>query len=189
MQQLLIKNMVCARCIKSVREIFFRHAAEVQAVHLGVVELKESLQQDQKEYISRELLHEGFELLDNQKTKLVQQMKQLIIELVHYSDMSEFREKLSAYLSGKMHKNYHYLSGLFSAVEGLTIEQYFILQKIEKIKEWLFYDELSLGEIAFRMGYSSVAHLSSQFKKVTGQTPSRFKQERHRHRKHIDSIR
>lgn len=188
MPELLIKNMVCARCIKSVQEIVSRHGSLVNSLRLGVVDLKQPLTEDQKEKISMELQKEGFELLDDHKSGLVQQVKQLIIDLVHYSDMSEFREKLSVYLSRNLHKEYHSLSGLFSSVEGITIEQYFILQKIEKVKEWLVYDELSLSEMAFRLGYSSVAHLSGQFKKVTGQTPSQFKKGRHHHRHHIDKL-
>lgn len=188
MPEILVKNMVCARCIKSVQEIFTSHGALLNTVQLGVVDLKKGLTEDQKEKISTALVQEGFEWLDDQKSKQVQQVKQLIIDLVHFKDLREFREKLSVYLSSSLHREYHYLSGLFSSVEGLTIEQYFILQKIEKTKEWLVYDELSLGEIAFRLGYSSVAHLSGQFKKVTGQTPSQFKKGRHHHRHHIDKI-
>ena len=158
------------------------------SVQLGKAAIAENWGPEQLEIFRKKLETEGFELLDDQKTKLVQQIKQLIIELVHYKDLDEMKENLSGYLSRQLHKDYTYLSNLFSSVESTTIEQYFILQKIEKVKEWLVYDEFTLNEMAFKLGYSSVAHLSGQFKKITGFTPTRFKKLKEHHRKHLDKI-
>ena len=186
--ELYIKNMVCGRCIKSVKEIFKKAGEEPVQVELGKVLLKNELDETQLKEIKEALLTEGFELLDNSKASLVEEIKNLIVTLVHYGDLQAMKEKLSVYLSHQLHKDYNYLSNLFSSVENNTIEQFFILQKIEKIKEWLVYDELTLSEIAFRLGYSSVAHLSSQFKKVTGFTPGQFRKLKDHHRKPIDRL-
>lgn len=183
-----IKNMVCARCIKTVTGIFQHSGAEIQNVRLGAVATKSDLDNEQLKTIRRQLIEEGFELLDDQKTKLIEQIKSEIIHLVHYSDLNEMKENLSTILHNKLHKDYNYLSNLFSSVESTTIEQYFILQKMEKVKELLVYDELSLNEIAFKLDYSSVAHLSSQFKKITGFTPSQFKELKDHHRNHLDHL-
>ena len=183
-----IKNMVCARCIKTVTGIFQQAGADVQNVRLGSIETRNELSVEQLNTVRQSLLTEGFELLDDQKVKLIEQIKNEIINLVHYGELDEMLEKLSVYLTSKLHKDYNYLSNLFSSVEGTTIEQYFILQKIEKVKELLVYDELSLSQIAFKLGYSSVAHLSNQFKKITGLTPSRFKDLKDHHRRHLDSL-
>ena len=183
-----IKNMVCDRCIKSVTTIFKEAAVVPESVILGVVRVKNALNKDQELQVKTQLAEEGFELLDNQKAKLVNEIKQAIIDLVHYGALDEMNINLSGYLSGKLHKDYHYLSSLFSSIENTTIEQYFILQKIEKAKEWLAYNEFTLSEMAFKLGYSSVAHLSAQFKKITGFTPSQFKNLKDHHRRPLDSI-
>ena len=183
-----IKNMVCARCIKTVTGIFQRVGAEMKNIQLGAVETKGDLSSEQLNSIRESLLAEGFELLDDQKVKLIEQIKNEIVHLVHYGELDEMKVNLSTHLSKKLHKDYNYLSNLFSSVESTTIEQYFILQKIEKVKELLVYDELSLSEIAFKLGYSSVAHLSNQFKKITGLTPSEFKKLKGHHRKHLDDL-
>ena len=188
MIEIHIKNMVCARCSKVVTGIFQNAGAMPKTVRLGCVEIGKKLTEGQERKIRKALEAEGFEWLDDQKTKLVVDIKRNIIELVHYSNLDEMNKNLSDYLSGILHKDYHYLSTLFSSVENTTIEQYFILQKIEKVKEWLVYDEFTLSEMAFKMGYSSVAHLSGQFKKVTGFTPSQFKQLKDHHRKSLDKI-
>ena len=180
--------MVCTRCIKTVTGIFQQAGAEIKNVKLGFVETNNDLDNEQLNTIRKHLVVEGFELLDDQKTKLIEQIKSEIISLVHHSELDEMKMKLSAHLSNKLHKDYNYLSNLFSSVESTTIEQYFILQKIEKVKELLVYDELSLGGIAYKLGYSSVAHLSNQFKKVTGFTPSEFKKLKGHHRNHLDDI-
>src|SRR5688500_14175750 len=158
------------------------------SVELGIVKLDTELNAEQEKKIKALLEAEGFALLDNQKAKLVDDIKRIIIELVHYGNLDEMNRNLSDHLSNKLHKEYQYLSSLFSAVENTTIEQYFILQKIEKVKEWLAYNEFTLSEIAYKLGYSSVAHLSGQFKKVTGFTTSQFKQLKDHHRKPLDKV-
>jgi AraC family transcriptional regulator len=183
-----IRNMVCDRCIKVVAGIFKNAGAVAESVRLGVVITNKELTKDQTDKIRAALLAEGFEWLDNQKVKLVETIKQKIVHLVHYGDLDEMKENLSDYLAAALHKDYHYLSSSFSSVENITIEQYFILQKIEKVKEWLVYNEFTLSEIAFKLGYSSVAHLSTQFKKITGFTPSQFKQLKDHHRKPLDKV-
>jgi AraC-like DNA-binding protein len=180
--------MVCARCIRTVTGIFQNAGAEIQTVRLGSVETKNELNNDQLNTIRKNLSAEGFELLDDQKVKLIEQIKNEIVNLVHYTELDEMKVNLSTHLANKLHKDYNYLSNLFSSVESTTIEQYFILQKIEKVKELLVYDELSLSEIAYKLGYSSVAHLSNQFKKITGSTPSEFKKLKGHHRNNLDNI-
>jgi YesN/AraC family two-component response regulator len=186
--QVHVKNMVCPRCIKSVTEIFQSAGASIKDVKLGVVTLDESLSEIQSGQIKTALVREGFEIIDDQRIKLTDQVKKLIIELVHFSELDEMKENLSDYLVHQLHKDYNYLSNLFSSVENTTIEQYFILQKIEKVKEWLVYNELTLSQMAFKLGYSSVAHLSNQFKKITGFTPSHFKKLKEHNRRKLDAI-
>jgi AraC family transcriptional regulator len=188
MMQYNIKNMVCARCIKSVMGIFQSVGANLKDVELGTVITKEELLPLQLEQVKKSLEAEGFEIIDDQRMKLVEQIKKLIIELVHMKELDEMKENLSDYLSNQLHKDYTYLSNLFSSLSNTTIEQYFILQKIEKVKEWLVYDELTLNEMAFRLRYSSVAHLSAQFKKITGFTPTQFKKLKSRDRKQLDKL-
>lgn len=183
-----VKNMVCARCIKTVKGIFQQAGAEIRNVKLGAVETSNLLDPDQLNTIRKSLFNEGFELLDDQKAKLIEQIKNEIIKLVHYGELDELTVNLSTLLSEKLHKDYNYLSSLFSSVENTTIEQYFILQKIEKVKELLVYDEQSLSQIAFKLGYSSVGHLSNQFKKITGFSPSGFKKLKEHFRNHLDSL-
>lgn len=186
--ELHIKNMVCGRCIKTVSAIFETIHAKPDHVELGKVIIKEKLTDEQVGKLKELLVREGFELLDDAKTKLVEEIKNLIIKLVHYGELDSMNQNLSAYLANHLHRDYSYLSSLFSSVENNTIEQFFILQKIEKIKEWLVYDELTLSEMSFRLGYSSVAHLSNQFKKMTGFTPSAFKKLKDHHRKPLDEV-
>ena len=180
--------MVCGRCIKAVTQIFEQTGVIPESVELGIVKVKTELNDAQRNKIKALVEAEGFELLDDQKAKLVDDIKRIIIELVHYGSLDEMDKNLSKYLTDKLHREYQYLSSLFSSVENTTIEQYFILQKIEKVKEWLVYDEFTLSEIAFKLGYSSVAHLSGQFKKVTGFTASEFKQLKDHHRKPLDKV-
>lgn len=180
--------MVCARCIKTVTGIFQREGAGIKTIRLGAVETIDALNAEQLSNIRQNLALEGFELLDDQKMKLIEQIKNAIVDLVHYGELDEMNVNLSTHLTSKLHKDYSYLSNLFSSVESTTIEQYFILQKIEKVKELLVYDELSLSQISFKLGYSSVAHLSNQFKKITGFTPSEFKKFKGHHRQHLDRL-
>jgi YesN/AraC family two-component response regulator len=186
--EIYIKNMVCNRCIKVVTDIFQHAGIPTRSVRLGVVETGTAVSKEQTERLKAELEKEGFEWLDDKKMKLVEQVKKEILQLVHYGELDEMKENLSVYLSGKLNKDYHYLTQLFSSVESTSIEQYFILQKIEKVKEWLVYDEFTLSEMAFKLGYSSVAHLSAQFKKVTGLTPSQFRQLKDHRRKPLDHV-
>lgn len=186
--ELFIKNMVCARCIKMVTGIFHSVGAVIKDIVLGKIELEKPLQEDKMNAVRKQLKIEGFEILDDKRIKLIGEIKRLIIELVHYKELDEMNENLSGYLSRILNKDYNYLSNLFSSIESTTIEQYFILQKIEKVKEWLVYDELNLNEMAFKLGYSSVAHLSTQFKKNTGFTPSQFKKQKEHNRKMLDDL-
>lgn len=160
-------------------------------VKMGVVRLEEVDLDDRRlSEVDHKLKEFGFELLDNSKTKLIDQIKNLIIEKIHRSEYLDKKVNWSKLISDQVFHEYNYLSTLFSSVEGITLEQYIIRQKIEKVKELLFYDELSLGEIADKLDYSSIAHLSAQFKKVTGQTPSQFKNTRaiDKDRKSLDSM-
>ncbi|MEO7209741.1 MAG: AraC family transcriptional regulator [Chitinophagaceae bacterium] len=149
---------------------------KLQTLHItmGEVELKDSLTKSQQNNLQENLNSLGFELLDDQKQKQIEKIKNLLIQKVQSGDLKE-HFSITDFLTQKIHKDYSNLSRLFSEVEGITIEQFFILQKIEKVKEWLIYNEINLSEIAWKLGYSSVAHLSAQFKKVTGLTPSAFK--------------
>jgi len=183
-----IKNMVCARCIRIVTGIFLQAGAEPVAASLGKIETVGELTAGQEQQVRKALEAEGFEWLDDHKVKLVEGVKQAIVQLVHYGELDEMKVNLSDHLAALLHKDYNYLSNLFSSVENTTIEQYFILQKIEKVKEWLVYDEFTLNEMAFKLGYSSVAHVSAQFKKVTGFTPSQFKKLKDHHRKPLDKL-
>ncbi len=151
------------------------------------MELDRELTGDERQRLSERLQQLGFSLIDDKKSRLIEHIKILIIDLVHYRN-NELSVNLSDYLKSKVNHDYHYISNLFSEVEGTTIEKYFIAQKIEKVKELLVYDELSLSEIANQLNYSSVAYLSSQFKKVTGLTPSHFKQIREKKRKSLDDV-
>lgn len=187
-EQLHIKNMVCDRCIMVVKQLFMDLNIDFHQIQLGQIELKEEPNDQQLEKIRSLLQEYGFELLDDKKSKIVEKIKTTIVSLIHGKDAEELNLKLSAILEEKLQTDYHYLSTLFSSVEGVTIERYTILQRIEKVKEMLMYDEKSLSEIAYEMGYSSVQHLSQQFKKVTGLTPSHFKQLKENKRKPLDKI-
>lgn len=187
-ETLHIKNMVCDRCIMVVKQLFTDAGIRVNTIQLGQVELEELLNAQQQKIIKTALLQNGFELLDDKKSKLVEKIKTTIVSHIHGKEAEEFNVKLSAILEEKLGIDYHYLSTLFSSVEGVTIEKYTILQRIEKVKELLMYDEKNLSEIAYEMGYSSVQHLSQQFKKVTGLTPSHFKQLKENKRKPLDKI-
>jgi len=160
---------------------------KVKNMRLGEVTLAKELTAEQNKKLAEALIPLGFEVIDDKKSRIIEKIKNVIIDLVHHQD-NEIKTNLSDVLSNKLHHDYNYLSNLFSEVEGTTIEKYFIAQKVEKVKELLVYDELSLSEIAFRLNYSSVAYLSNQFKKVTGLTPSHFKQIREDKRKPLDKV-
>ncbi len=185
--KLYIKNMVCNRCIMVVKNELEKMELEPLSIVLGEVELKNRITKENKVKLSNKLSELGFELIDDRKSQLIESIKTLIIELVHQKN-NELNINLSEYLSNKLNFEYHYLSNFFSEIEGITIEKYFIAQKIEKVKELLMYDELTLNEIASRLNYSSVAYLSNQFKKVTGLTPSFFKNSKNKTRKPLDLL-
>jgi AraC family transcriptional regulator len=184
---LYIKNMVCNRCIAAVKQEFERLDLTPTTLSLGVVTLEKAPDENQLTQLKEGLAALGFELLDDEKKKLIEKIKNIIIEQVHYS-VADGVHNFSDIITEKLHKDYSYVSGLFSDVEGITIEKYIINQKIEKVKELLVYNQLSLSEIAFQLGYSSVSHLSSQFKKVTGLTPSYYKTSGGLHRKPLDEV-
>ena len=160
---------------------------DVNSVLLGEVSLNQELLDEQKEKVRETLEPLGFELIDDKKSRIIEKIKNVIVDLVHHKD-SLLQTNLSDLLSAELNHDYSYLSNLFSEVEGTTIEKYFIAQKIEKVKELLVYDELSLSEIAYRLNYSSVAYLSNQFKKITGLTPSHFKQIKEVKRQPLDEV-
>lgn len=186
-EKLYIKNMVCDRCKMVVKSELEKLGINPSKIDLGEVTLDKPIGQTLKQQVKSILSTLGFELIDDKRSRLIEQIKTLIIELVHYNN-NELKINLSDYLSQKLHHEYNYISNLFSEIEGTTIEKYFIAQKIEKVKELLVYDELTLSEIAFRLNYSSTAHLSSQFKKVTGLTPSHFKEVKTSKRKPLDKV-
>lgn len=171
--KLLIKNMVCPRCISAVSDLFVSEGVTVKSINLGDVETVEELTQDQLLSVGRKLKDIGFELLDDPRSQLIEQIRVAVQQWVR---MDEERPKLSDYLSRHLNKDYSTISKLFSEVRGVTIERFSILHRIEYVKELLCYSQLSTSEIAYRLGYSSPAHLSSQFKQVTGMTPKEFRE-------------
>ena len=156
-------------------------------VELGETEIMEELSAEQLDILSTSLKKIGLELLDDKKNIMVEKIKTIIIELVHYNE-DQIKTNLSDYLSEKLNHNYTYLSNLFSEIKGTTIEKYYLSNKIEKVKELLVYDELNLTEIAWKLHYSSVAHLSNQFKKMTGLTPSHFKNHKNKNRSTLGDV-
>lgn len=184
---LYIKNMVCNRCIMVVQNELEKLSLAVKSIKLGEVTLEKDLPVEKKVILDKVLTSLGFERIDDKKGRIIEQIKNSIIDLIHHQD-NDPKKNLSDVLSNRLHHDYNYLSNLFSEVEGITIEKYYIAQKIEKVKELLVYDELSLSEIAFRLNYSSVAYLSNQFKKVTGLTPSHFKLIKEDKRKPLDEV-
>lgn len=189
MTKLYVKNMVCPRCIKVVNEELQKLGLHPTIVKLGEVELSENVDEIDFDSVRQVLINEGFELIEDEKAKLVDSIKTEIISVIqHYTNEDLENLVFSTYLSNNLSMDYSYLSSLFSKKEGITIEHYVILQKIEKAKELLKYGELSLSEIAYQLGYSSVQHLSRQFKQVTGLTASQFRNNMQAERKPIDKI-
>jgi AraC-like DNA-binding protein len=156
-------------------------------IQLGEVEIMEDVSKEQLDSLDISLKKTGLELMDDKTSILVERIKVIIIELVHYTD-DQLKINLSDFLSEKLNHNYTYLSNLFSEVKGTTIEQFFLSHKIERVKELLVYEELNLTEIAYKLHYSSVAHLSNQFKKMTGLTPSHFKNLKNKHRSTLANV-
>ena len=179
--------MVCSRCKMVVKAALEKLGFHPTSVELGEVEMEEDLSKENLLKLDTSLKSLGFEIIDNKKSQTIEKIKNAIVTLVHYTD-HDIKTNLSAFLVSQIHQDYNYLSNLFSEVEGTTIEKYFISQRIEKAKELLVYDELTLSEIADRLGYSSVAYLSNQFKKITGFTPTYFKSLKEVKRKNIDEL-
>jgi AraC-like DNA-binding protein len=185
--KLYIKNMVCSRCKMVVKSEFEKLGLQTIAVELGEVELEKEISDKQKDILLKNLQAVGFDLIDDKKSKTVQRIKNLIIDLVHHKN-NDLKINLSDYLAEDLGQDYNSLSNLFSEIENTTIEKYFISQKIEKVKELLVYNELSLSEIADILNYSNVAHLSNQFKKITGFTPTSFKKSKDKKRIQIENL-
>lgn len=180
--------MVCHRCKMVVKAELEKLDLHPVNIDLGEILIEEKeLSKEQQSQLSDGLKTVGFELMDDRRSKLIEQIKTFIIDIIHYKD-EQPKKKYSELISQHLHHDYSHLSNLFSQVEGITIEQYIINQKIEKVKELLMYDELSLSQIAFQLSYSSTAHLSTQFKKLTGLTPSKFKEMGMQGRKSLDDI-
>lgn len=185
--KLYIKNMVCSRCKMVVKNELEKLNLNTTSVELGEVYIEETLSKDELKKVDLTLKNLGFELIDDRKSQTIEKIKNTIITLVHHSD-HEIKTNLSAFITSQIHQDYNYLSNLFSEVEGITIEKYVIAQRIERAKELMVYDELTLSEIANQLGYSSVAYLSNQFKKITGFTPSYFKSLKEHKRKNIEEL-
>ncbi|MCF8219003.1 MAG: AraC family transcriptional regulator [Bacteroidales bacterium] len=183
-----IKNMVCPRCIMAVRDLFSGMNYTVEDTQLGWVRVTEDIPQDKFPEIRQKLEDIGFELMEDYQAQLVEKVKTIIVNRIHHAGLENYENKLSSEIAEKTRKDYHYLSRLFSSKEGITIEKYIILQKIEKAKELLVYNQETLSEIAYKLGYSSVSHISKQFREVTGMTPSGFKNQSGPDRKTIDQI-
>jgi AraC family transcriptional regulator len=185
---LSIKNMVCPRCIETVEEILTEQGLKVESIKLGEAQVDKEPSSKQMKEISDILKKRGFELLTDRKSQIVATIKSEIVKLVHHSENEMLNINLSEYLVRIFGADYSYISNLFSSSEGLTIEKFAILQKVEKVKELLSYGELTSSEIAYKLGYSSAAHLSSQFKKETGMTPGQYKNLKDKERKSLDQI-
>lgn len=173
--KVFIKNMVCGRCILAVEEILNKEQIRFHGVVFGEIDLCNELTEGEKQRLSKQLADIGFELIDSQTGNIVEKIKILVIKRARNEDSEKSKVKLSTHIAESLHHEYTYLSSLFSSVEGRSIENYLIEQRIEKAKEYIIYDELSLSQIAFELDYSSAAHLSTQFKKITGLTPTDFK--------------
>jgi AraC family transcriptional regulator len=174
MTKFFIKNMVCPRCISTVENILKKVKIPYNSVILGEVEIEKELGDKKRTELQAQLKLVGFELIDTRRSVLIEKIKKTVILYISILE-NDNRMNLSEFVASKVNYEYTYISNLFSSVEGMTLEQYYILQRLEKVKELLVYDQYSLSEIADKLGYSSIHHLSSQFKKVTGLTPSHFK--------------
>lgn len=185
---LYIKNMVCNRCVWAVERELKKIGLNPLKVILGEATVEGTIEQNKVDLIRKNLLQIGFELIDDKKGRLLESIRTEVIKYIHYDAEMKSKLNFSTYLSEKLGYDYSYLSTLFSSMEGITLEKYIILQRTEKVKELLVYDELTLSEIAYQAGYSSVQHLSSQFKKTVGMSPSQFKKLQLRNRKPLDKV-
>ncbi|MGK7390799.1 MAG: helix-turn-helix domain-containing protein [Candidatus Cyclobacteriaceae bacterium M2_1C_046] len=182
-----IKNMVCQRCITAVSDLLEKEGYSIKNIKLGEAEIEQDLSKNELSELDEKLVKLGFELIDDKKSQLIERIKNIIIEQVHHKKGS-VDQNWSDILTSALPYDYKYLSRLFSSVEGITIEHFIIKQKIEKAKEQIIYDQLSLSEIAYFLGYSSVPHFSSQFKKITGMTPTEFKKLQNPSRRPLDEV-
>ena len=185
--KIYVKNMVCSRCKMVVKDELKKIGLHFIIVDLGEIEIMENISDEKRALLRKGLANSGLELMDDKKAILIEKIKNVIIEMVHYSDEMP-KVNYSDYISEKLHHDYTYLSNIFSEVKGMTIQQFIINHKIERAKELLLYDEYNLTEISYKLNYSSVAHLSNQFKKVTGLTPSHFKKLKEKRRNPIEEI-
>jgi AraC-like DNA-binding protein len=185
--KIYVKYMVSLRCKMVVKEELRKLGLHFIVVDLGEIEIMEDISDQQREELKTALLNSGLELMDDKRAVLIEKIRNVIVEMIHYADELP-KINYSDYISEKLNYDYTYLSNLFSEVKGITIQQFIITHKIERVKELLLYDELNLTEISYRLQYSSVAHLSNQFKKVTGLTPSQFRHLKDRHRNPIEEI-
>ena len=185
--KLYIKNMVSNTCRLVVKDALNELNLHYILVNLGEVEIMENISKKQREELKETLIKMGLELMNDKKAILIEKVKNTIIEMVHFAD-NMIKVNFSDYLSRKLNYDYTYLSNLFSEIQGINIQQFILLHKAERIKELITYDELTISEIAYKMNYSSVAHLSNQFKKITGFSPSHFKQLRVKRRNIIETI-
>jgi AraC-like DNA-binding protein len=179
--------MVSLRCKMMVQEELKKLGLKYAVVDLGMVEIMQDISQEQREQLKINLLRSGLELLDDKKSILVEKIKNVVIEMIHYSDELP-KVNYSDYISEKLDYDYTYLANTFSEVKGITIQQFIIIHKIEKVKELLLYDELNLTEISYKLNYSSVAHLSNQFKKITGLSPSFYKQLKKKRKNNLENM-
>jgi AraC-like DNA-binding protein len=179
--------MVSLRCKMMVKEELKKLGLQYVIVDLGMVEILEDITYEQREQLKQNLLRCGLELMDDKKSILIEKIKNVIVEMIHYSDELPVIN-YSEYIGEKLHHDYNYLSNMFSEVKGITIQQFIIIHKIEKVKELLLYDELNLTEISYKLHYSSVAHLSNQFKKVTGLSPTFYKQLKKKRKVNLENM-
>lgn len=185
--KLYIKYMVSLRCKMMVKQELEKLGLHFVTVDLGMVDVLESITSEQRQKLKENLQKSGLELLDDKKSILIEKIKNIIIEMIHYSDELP-KVNYSDFISEKLNYDYTYLSNIFSEVKGITIQQFIIAHKIEKVKELLLYDELTLTEISYRLHYSSVAHLSNQFKKVTGLSPSYYKELGQKRKSNLENL-
>ncbi|MCV9385970.1 helix-turn-helix domain-containing protein [Reichenbachiella ulvae] len=185
--KLYIKYMVSLRCKMMVKEELQKLGLHYVIVDLGMVEILEDITPQQRSELKANLMKSGLELLDNKRSILIEQIKNVIVEMIHYSDELP-KVNYSDYISEKLGYDYTYLANTFSEVKGITIQQFIIIHKIEKVKELLIYDELNLTEISYKLHYSSVAHLSNQFKKITGLTPTFYKQLKNKRKQNLEDL-
>ncbi|MFD2561217.1 MULTISPECIES: helix-turn-helix domain-containing protein [Aquimarina] len=185
--KLFIKYMVSLRCKLLVKDELKKLGLHYVVLELGVIEILEDITKDQRRQLKKNLSKSGLELMENKKSILIEKIRNVIIEMIHYTDELP-KVNYSDYISKKVGYNYTYLANIFSEVKGITIQQFIIIHKIERVKELLIYDELSLTEISYRLHYSSVAHLSNQFKKITGLTPTFYKKLKEKRKRNLEDL-